>query len=83
MADDNQSLLVAQVREGDEKIRILLAALLWLRNHYDATLINGTGSIRKEVVARIDRVLADYDDLHINDLKAFRKAYPMEDLDGS
>lgn len=58
--------------------KILLAALLWLRNHHDKVPINGIG-MRRRIVARIDRVLKDHDDLCIDDMKAFRKAYPQED----
>ena len=73
MADD--------IKNHDDEIKILLAALLWIRNHYDVTLIQGTGKTRKEVVARIDRVIMDHAPISGDDLKAFRRRYPHEVLD--
>lgn len=66
------------MERDDEKTKILLAALLWLRNHHTTVPINGIG-MRRRVAARIDRVLMDHDDLRIDDMRAFRKAYPPED----
>jgi hypothetical protein len=51
--------------------RILRAALLWLRNHYDV----GDPAIKDEVLARVDTVLGDKLPDH-NDMEAFRNLYP-------
>lgn len=50
----------------------LAAALLWLRNHYDA----GRAKLKPEVLERVDRVLADGPELTIAITTAFREKYP-------
>jgi hypothetical protein len=54
--------------------KLLTAALLWLRNHYDV----GTrdAEIRRLVVERVDRILVDCEDLTIDDMRNLREQYP-------
>lgn len=71
MADD--------IKNHDEEIKVLLAALLWLRNHYDTVPVNWRSPMRKQVVARIDKVLMDHKPICIDDLKEFRRRYPFDE----
>lgn len=73
MADD--------IKNHDEEIKVLLAALLWIRNHHDNVMFNETARLRRKVVARIDRVLMDHKPICINDLREFRRRYPQEGFD--
>jgi hypothetical protein len=57
--------------------RILAAALLWLRNHYDV----GDPALREDVIERIDRVLADYHPT-VSDMDHFRKMFPRRIREG-
>lgn len=52
--------------------KILAAAFLWLRNHYDV----GNQSLKPQVLDRCDRIINDAD-INLNDMKIMRKAYPL------
>jgi hypothetical protein len=56
--------------EKEDDRELLVAALLWLRNHYELG-----GVPRKKVLKRIDRVL-DKNPATIAGMKSFREAYP-------
>jgi hypothetical protein len=51
--------------------KVLAAALLWLRNHYEV----GDPELKNEVIDRIDRVL-EHIDLEITDMERFRQLFP-------
>jgi hypothetical protein len=57
----------------EDNQRILAAALLWLRNHYEV----GDPALRDDVIERIDRVLANYHPT-VKDMKYFRKMFPRK-----
>lgn len=52
----------------------LAAALLWLRNHYDA----GRSRSKPQILDRVDRVLADGPELTIAMSTAFKEKYPCK-----
>jgi hypothetical protein len=54
--------------------KILAAAFLWLRNHYDI----GDCTIKSEVLDRCDRIIKDTD-IRTNDMSKMRKAYPFRE----
>jgi hypothetical protein len=54
--------------------KLLTAALLWLRNHYDVGPFDD--DIKRLVVERIDRILADGEDVSIADMRDLREQYP-------
>ena len=67
----------------------LAAALLWLRNHYDVefepdnnllvrTNLDLLVSFKKEVLDRVDEILADGPEITIEQQVAFRAKYPRQ-----
>jgi hypothetical protein len=59
-----------------ENERLLAAALVWLRNHYDLVDHVGTNpAVRAAVLDRVDRILADFPPRGV-DLALMRYRYP-------
>lgn len=52
----------------------LAACLLWLRNHYDV----GRSRCKPQVLDRVDRVLADGEDVTITTSTTFKEKYPCK-----
>lgn len=61
-----------------ENEKILSAALLWLRNHYECVTQGGIRDpeCEKLVVDRIERVLKDFP-CGVADLRTLRELYPL------
>ena len=53
--------------------KMLAAALLWLRNHYEVGTLDA--DTKRLVIDRIDRILADGEDVSIADMRDFREQY--------
>lgn len=56
--------------------KILAAALLWLRNHYD---VRPVSDLRGKVLERVDRILKDCDPIAGADMKRMRELYPADE----
>lgn len=59
--------------------KILLAALLWLRNHYDCDGLHRNIKQKREVLARIDSIL-DENPFSLEYMKLFRLHYPYVEV---
>lgn len=59
--------------------RTLLASILWLRNHYDCDLTHKDLKLKREVLSRVDDLLAANETITIDDMRIFRLAFPYRD----
>lgn len=61
--------------------KILLAALLWLRNHYDCDGLHRDLKQKMQVLARIDAIL-DENPFSTEYIRLFRLNYPYQEMKG-